>query len=137
VKFNWFTPSGTTLDGGLHLYVAESPGSQDISDSFAKSGGGMKGDTFFNVDFSSSDGRTCPPTGCDISEVFGPIAAFEVQWSDNSFYNVDFTSDIDSGAPEPPGLLLLGTGVLSVGVAIRRRFARQLRVPGCSGTSFI
>ena len=125
VKWTWFTPSGTTLDGGLHMYVGERPGSEELSDSFARTGGGTKGDTFFTLDFSSADGRTCPSTGCDIFETSGITAAFDVEWSDGSFYLTEFTSDVETFAPEPPGLLLLSSGVLGIGGALRRYLARR------------
>jgi hypothetical protein len=138
VSTTWFTGNnGTTKDGGNGLYEAEqflTPGSE-LSDTLVIVGGCRVGDpthtgqnTFCIMDFSSSDGRVCPSTGCDTFEIFLELfePAFQAIWSDGTIDLTQFKSDVDPQAvPEPStGLLLLASlaiiGLLKLTIAFER-----------------
>jgi hypothetical protein len=137
--FNNRCPGGTTLDGGMNFYAAESQGlagpGAELSDSFhIDSGCGVGGqNTFCVITFSSEDGRLCPATGCDTFEmpgggIAGGQPALAIAWSgtmttDVQTLFVNFNSDIETSAPEPPTFGLI-TSSFVLAAAFRRGHRR-------------
>jgi PEP-CTERM motif-containing protein len=64
-------------------------------------------------------GLTPLPGAPSIIETGGVQTAFTLSWSDQTSDLIQFQSDLDT--PEPGTLLLLGTGLLGLGPALRRR----------------
>jgi hypothetical protein len=83
----------------------------------------------FDSDLSSLENHaiaSCPLGGCDVSETGGQQTALTITWNKIGFPNITVTDSIifQSDAPEvpePPTLILFGSGLAIAGGFIRRR----------------